>query len=644
MQQPGESIDNVDRERSGMPPRGRRAATSQDVTDISSVDQLLRYAIAAQLVPLEGQRYTHQEIAAGAGLGSTDRTAGPVLAKALNGSDKDSERLTFRQLQGLDQIIGALTLNRAGGGGLSSLALRLGPEPRGWARGSSLEANIPPSWTSTVLTDPPVGEVGVLMQASALVSEFMAAGKMDEPRAVAAISDRYSQEIDLLVRRLILVSSAPPASRSYAAQVLLGMLTAYAFEQVKDRLQVTLRDRPMGFRVWPAITKLVGLSSDRDRTDAVRVWVQRLIVESGKSREKHLYPGNSYDLELALAIPVAWSPPGNDWVGDALRARAWDNEATIRERGTAAMGLWQRAISQNRSDLENAEDDLRGLITEFKQNPIGLPSTAAGFRWLAATLEHVIKNRVDVCNDWPDVGEPWFGRVQAAADRLDGFGIPDHLRTGTRNLFLHMILQNAGVYRRWAIETVVTGGMSQPVIQALSSLLSAETSEAWLRIRVQAALGLMQRYDPAQQADLTEACLQACQNLGDDQMPTRSQVVEMHAALFAVGDCFGSADVEERAGRARDSLRPILLRLADARGDRARILQQAARAAAYLLAVTAQPGRRDFSQELLQKLTGYPDPVTSDFSSWVLSFRFTDDGRVRPLTAAAELERPGGLA
>ena len=184
----------------------------------------------------------------------------------------------------------------------------------------------------------------------------------------------------------------------------------------------------MGFRVWPAITKLVTLSSDRDRPDAVRVWVQRLIVDSEILREKHLYPGNSYDLELALAIPEAWSPPGNDWVGDALRARAWNNEATIRERGTAAMGLWQRAISQNRPDLESTEDDLRKLITEFRENPIGLPTTAAGFRWLAATLEHVIDNRIAVCNDWPDVDEPWFGRVQAAADRLDRFGIPDHLR------------------------------------------------------------------------------------------------------------------------------------------------------------------------------------------------------------------------
>ena len=215
---------------------------------------------------------------------------------------------------------------------------------------------------------------------------------MDEPGAVAAIRNHYSKEIDLLARRLILISFAPPTSRNYDAQVLLGMLASHAFEQIQDLLHDTLRD-PLGFQIWPAIAKLVMLSGNRGRTDALRVWVEGLIGDSEILGEKSLYAGNSYDLELALAIPAAWSPPGHDWVGDALRARAWNNEATIRERGTAAMGLWQRAISQNRPDLGNIEGDLRKLIAEFRENPIGLPTTAAGFRWLAATLEHVIENR-----------------------------------------------------------------------------------------------------------------------------------------------------------------------------------------------------------------------------------------------------------
>ena len=37
-------------------------------------------------------------------------------------------------------------------------------------------------------------------------------------------------EMELLVRRLILISVAPPTSRNYDAQILLGMLASYAFE------------------------------------------------------------------------------------------------------------------------------------------------------------------------------------------------------------------------------------------------------------------------------------------------------------------------------------------------------------------------------------------------------------------------------
>ena len=145
------------------------------------------------------------------------------------------------------------------------------------------------------------------------------------------------------------------------------------------------------------------------------------------------------------------------------------------------MGLWQRAVSQERPDLEKTEDKLRRLIAEFRKDPSARPDAAAGLRWLAATLEYVIDNRVAVCNHWPDVGDPWVRRVQDAAARLDG--IPDHLLVSTQNLFRHVILQNAGVHRRWAIETVVTSGMSQQVARGLESLLSAETEEACVDAR-----------------------------------------------------------------------------------------------------------------------------------------------------------------
>ena len=616
--------------------KGRQRRISQDVTDISSADQLLRFATAGQLEPLLRRGLTQGKIAQGAGLGSTSRNAGPALSKALKkGPDAD-------QLPRLDEIIGALAQDLDGTGGLSSLALRLSSEQRDKIKSSSLAARVPPSWATKILTDPPADEAGVLMQASALLSKFMAAERMDAPDIIAGIRDRYKTDMELLVRRLILISVAPPTSRNYDAQILLGVLASYAFEPMMDRLDSKLRHSPMSFRVWRAITKLVKLSGDGEHADALKGWVRQLITDSETLRTNSLYAGRSLDLELAITVPAAWSPASDDWVGEALLTRARNNEATIRERGTAAMGLWQRAITGNGPSLRSTREDLHQLIVEFR-DPEARPDAAAGLRWLAATLEHVIENEVPVCNKWPEVDEPWFRHVQTAVDELDKADIPDHLLTGLKNLFRHMILQNAGVHRREAIETVVTSGWTEPVARALGSLLRTEQDEAWLRVRVEFALSFLQRHDASVETDLARACEHAYGNLklagtSWDEPPSRSHVTEMHASLFAVGDCFGAAGAEERARSVRERLRPILTKLADAKGDRAMILRRPARAAAYLLTVTAQPahvGRTDLSQELLERLRNHPDPVTAKLSRWALSFRFAPGGTRRPLLAAA---------
>jgi hypothetical protein len=213
-----------------------------------------------------------------------------------------------------------------------------------------------------------------------------------------------------------------------------------------------------------------------------------------------------------------------------------------------------------------------------------------------------------------------------------------------------MILQNAGAYRRDAIETVVTSGWSAPVAQALGSLLQKEQEEAWLRIRAEFALSFLQQRDPVVESVLTGACQHAYAKLKldqrpEDEAPPRSHVTEVHASLFAVGDCFGVPGFEDRARSARETLSPILTQLADMGGDRAMILRRPARAAAYLLTVTAQPvhrGKPDLSQVLLQKLSEHPDRVTVKLSEWALSFRFADDGTVRPLLAAVEHGHPDG--
>ena len=615
-----------------------RGRIKQDVTDISASDQLVGYATAGQLARLLRHRrdLSQGKIAHGAGLGRKRQDASAALSAALR------EGLTATQLVRLDEIIGALAPEAEYTGGLCSLALRLS-----WGRhggtADRMIAHIPPGWTRKVPKESADGELGVLIRASALLSAFQAADRVDpRGRSVAEIRQRYHEELPLLVRRLILLSAGPPTQRNVDAQVMLGSLASHAFDVIEQRLDYELRFLPLGFRVWPVITRLVKLyPPDGEYADALRSWVRRLIRDSGELRKTSLYAGRSLDLELAINVPVEWSPPGDDWAGAALLDRARDKEATLRERGTAAMGLWQRAVREQRSDLDRTEASLRKLVAEFR-SPGARPDVASGLRWVAETLEKNMDERLAVGNEWPALDEPWFHNVQDAANELDTSDIPQHLRTGTKNLFLHLLLQNAGVFRRQAIETLVTSGWSEPVAKALGRLLKHE-QEPWLRVRAVFALGFLQRPDYSVEADLTSACLHAYANLAAAPgKPARSHVTEMHVSLFAAGDCLGAAGAEERARSARDSLRDVLASLATAEPGRALILRRAARAAAYFLIVSAQPtqdGRKDFSHELLEQLAAHPDPVTSRLSRWALSFRFAENGKVRPLLAAVEHAR-----
>jgi hypothetical protein len=282
----------------------------QDVTDISSADQLVRYATAGQLAQLRRSRsdLSQAKIAHGAGLGTKRQDAGAVLSKAL------ASKLTVSQLVRLDEIIGALAPDLEHTGGLCSLDLRLAAEPRDAIRGSMF-AHVPPSWSREILEEASPGELEVLIQASALLSAFQAAQKVDPTgRNVADLRNRYRQELALLVRRLILISVGPPAPKNIDAQIMLGTLASYGFEPMKQLLERQLRSSPLGFRVWRAITKLVKLSPVQgEHANALRPWVRQLILDSEELRKTSLYAGRSLDLELAITVPAAWSPPEQDW-------------------------------------------------------------------------------------------------------------------------------------------------------------------------------------------------------------------------------------------------------------------------------------------------------------------------------------------
>src|SRR5579864_5353397 len=93
---------------------------------------------AGQLELLHKKRgLTQGKIARAAGLGSAAATPGPALTTALR------RGLSAKQLNGLDEIIGALDPSVDGTGGLCSLALRLSAEQRHEMKGSSLTARIP---------------------------------------------------------------------------------------------------------------------------------------------------------------------------------------------------------------------------------------------------------------------------------------------------------------------------------------------------------------------------------------------------------------------------------------------------------------------------------------------------------------------
>ena len=130
-------------------------------------------------------------------------------------------------------------------------------------------------------------------------------------------------------------SGAPPTARTTTRRYCSGLLASYSFDSMKELLDRELRYSPLGYRVWRAITKLVTLSGlPGTRADKLRVWVSELLEDSEQLRDRgSMYAGRALDMELAVAVPEAWSPPGDDdWVSPLLLRRA--ENARTRRSGT----------------------------------------------------------------------------------------------------------------------------------------------------------------------------------------------------------------------------------------------------------------------------------------------------------------------
>jgi len=299
--------------------------------------------------------------------------------------------------------------------------------------------------------------------------------------------------------------------------------------------------------------------------------------------------------------------------------------ATVRERATAALGLWERAIERfDRSAREAAEKHLLELANEFRLEAAS-PNCVAptGLRWTADTLTHVIKTDQKVSNTWPDSDEPCLMAVREVADSLSG---APEIISATRFLFQQALLQNAGVYRRRAIDALHVGGWAEQVVGGLKLVLSHPGIEPWFRCRALFALGYLQDRGNGVEVTLCDAYERARTQLAVDT-PSRDLISEMHAALFAIGDCFGATGAENAASRMRNAIDPSMLGLVGQCTSQR--TYRIARAAAYVVAVTAQPHDRP----TLQDLATHPDVVTKQVAEWALAARYNADGAVQPIHA-----------
>jgi hypothetical protein len=598
------------------------------IKDIDNAAQLVSYAAVAQV----------EQVRRATGL--SQEQIGNLLVKYKDPSNFSTalKNPPNGLLQNLDEVFAALHPELDRTGGLSALAVRL----RRVETRDGLTARIPPMWTRELLARPSDDEFEVLTQASAVLSILLAV-----PGRGREVCDRYRDELEEIVDRLILIGASPPTPRNIDALILLGSIAVFAFDVVEDSLNKALRGMPLGFRVWRAVTTVVrlrlsqeGVHSNSDLQD----WVRTQLDAAEDLRVASLYPARSLDLELAVAVPPEWSPPGDDWVGRVLRTRAENTKATVRERGTAALGLWERAVKHGQQDRVDVENHLRELIDCFRSEAEDVGDVAIGLRWVATTLQYVVDTGRAVCNRWPETDDPCLRVARDAAKSLDdrtADAVPERILKSTKLLVEHALLQNAGVYRRQAIDTLSAGSWTAPVSQAFDRALTHDDSEPWLRCRALFAIGFLQERQPSIERILKLACQRAKRRLdsrADD--PPRGAISEMHAALFACGDCFGVPGAESQARRLRTALNGMLHELL-ARSRDMPALNRVAHAATYFVTVTAQT-RDGTSQQILENLEDHPDLTTSSLSKWALEHRFDSKGNVRPLHAGSWLRSGAG--
>ncbi|MCA1702697.1 MAG: hypothetical protein LC808_05275 [Actinobacteria bacterium] len=591
-------------------------------------DRLLHYAAAAQLEWIrQSTGYTYERVCA-------------TLPKWTNPANfsRVLRSPPIELLEYLDDRILSLDPRLSSTGGLAALSVRLGRE------GSLdlLAARLPPAWRNEVMQSPATSEIQVLNKASGLLAELRSVP--DNTHQVAA---RNKHLLDEMVKRLILIGAAPPTPRHVDALILLGSIagTGTAFEEVERNLEKNLRENPLGFRIWRAVTAIVRTHNEPHRRphtppEAVQPWVREQVEAADERRDQSLYPARSLDLELFIATPLQWSVPsgGDDWIDAALRRRAQNETATVRERGTASHGLWRRALRCDDPEYRGrTEAFLRTLVGRFREEAQA-GDNFHGLRWVAATLESNLDCRVRTTTTWPDDGRHYIALVRNAVTAALLEDLPTRIRPDTELFIEHSLLQNSGVIRRQAIDALAAGGWGCKIVPVYAHILNDPACESWLQCRTLLALSFLQERTRTVSAQLERSCKRAESKLmrnGAPESTTRGVVAEMHAALFAVGDCFGSVGAEALGGRLRTKLDTQLTRLLALSDQGHPDLFPIARAATYVLATTLQNGDLGTKEALHQQSQTHHDPLTKSLSEWAYS-RFDRAGHVRPVHEMVE--------
>lgn len=132
---------------------------------------------------------------------------------------------------------------------------------------------------------------------------------------------------------------------------------------------------------------------------------------------------------------------------------------------------------------------------------------------------------------------------------------------------------------------------------------------------------------------LERSCAAAEKLLADSGAPAiadRGAISQMHAALFAVGDCFGSVGTESIGQRVRARIDALLGRLQTLSREGGEDFFPIARAATYVLVAMPRAGDASTRSLLLELSQSHEDEAVRRLAAWGQG-RFDKNLNIKPV-------------